>query len=144
MNKTLFAVSYLLSSKRFAGEVLKLFISQFGVPEYLTFDGAAEQCGKGALFMQQVIKHDIHKHLSEPHRHNENTVEEVIWEIRRRWFRLMISRNIPKRSWDYGLTWICELMQRTANIRFDTFSKSPFSIVLGDTPDINEYTDFTF
>ena len=45
-NKQLFAISYPLSSKRFAREALKLFITQFGVPEYLTFDGAAEQCGK--------------------------------------------------------------------------------------------------
>ena len=123
---------------------MKVFISQFGVPEYLTFDGAAEQCGKNTLFMKQVIKHDIKKHRSEPHRHNENAVEGVIREIRRRWYRLMLSRNIPRRLWDYGLTWICELMQRTVNSRFDTFNKTPFSIVLGDTPDISEYTDFTF
>ena len=56
----------------------------------------------------------------------------------------MLSRNIPKRLWDYGLTWICELMQRTVNSRFDTFSKTSFSIVLGDILDISEYTDFTF
>ena len=71
-------------------------------------------------------------------------MEGVIREIRRRWFRLMLSRNIPKRLWDYGLTWVCELMQRTVNSRFDTFNKTPFSIVVGDTPDISEYTDFTF
>ena len=79
-----FADSYPLSSKRFTGKALSLFISQFGVPEYLTFDGAADQCGKCTLFMKQVIKHGVHKLLSEPRIHNENAVEGVIREIRRR------------------------------------------------------------
>ena len=42
----MFAVSYPLTSKRYAGEDLKLFISQYGAPEFLTFDEAAEQCKK--------------------------------------------------------------------------------------------------
>ena len=69
-NKQLFAISYPLTSKRFAGEALKLFISQFGVPEYLTYDGATEQCGTKTLFHRQIVKHGIKKHLSEPHRPN--------------------------------------------------------------------------
>ena len=71
-------------------------------------------------------------------------MEGVIREIRRRWYRLILSRNIPKRLWDYGLTWVYELMQRTVNIRFDNFNKTIFSIVVGDTPNISEYTDFAF
>ena len=30
------------------------------------------------------------------------------------------------------------------NSHFDTFNKTLFSIVVGDTPDISEYTDFAF
>ena len=60
--------------------------------------------------MKQVINYGINKHISEPHRHNTNTVEGVIREICKRCFRLLLSQNIPKRLWDYGLTWICELI----------------------------------
>ena len=33
-------------------------------------------------------------------------------------------------------------MSRTVNSRFDTHSKNPHSIVVGETPDISEYVDF--
>ena len=35
-------------------------------------------------------------------------------------------------------------MQRMVNSRFDTHRKTPFEIVLDDTPDISEYMDFSF
>ena len=37
-----------------------------------------------------------------------------------------------------------KIIFRTVNSRFDTFNKTLFSIVVGDTPDISEYTDFAF
>ena len=64
-NKKMFAVSYLLISKKYAREALKLYISQYGAPEFLTFDGAAEQCKRGTLFMKQVSLHSIKHHISE-------------------------------------------------------------------------------
>ena len=45
--------------------------------------------------------------------------------------------NILNRHWDYGLEWVYSLMQRTVNSRFGTHRKTPFEIVLGDTPDIS-------
>ena len=69
-NKQMFAVSYPLTAKRFAGEALKLFISQFGVPEDLIFDSAIEQYGKGTFFMKQIVYRGMNKYLSESHRHN--------------------------------------------------------------------------
>ena len=41
-NKKMFAVSYPLISKKCTGKALKLFNSQYRVPGFLTFDGAAE------------------------------------------------------------------------------------------------------
>ena len=35
-------------------------------------------------------------------------------------------------------------MQRTVNSRFNTIDRTPYEIVLGDTPDISEYMDFAF
>ena len=55
----------------------------------------------------------------------------------------MLVKHISQRVWDYGINWVCEIMLRTVNSRFDTHSKTPYSIVVGDTPDISEYVDFT-
>ena len=54
-NKIMFAVSYPLISKEYAYEALKLFISQYGAPEFLTFDGAAEQCKRGTFFYETCL-----------------------------------------------------------------------------------------
>jgi len=55
----------------------------------------------------------------------------------------MLVKNIPQRMWDYGINWVCEIMLRTGNSRFNTHSKIPYSIVVSETPDISEYIDFT-
>ena len=55
----------------------------------------------------------------------------------------MLVKHIPQHRWDYGINWVCEIMSRTVNSRFDTHSKTPHSIVVGDIPDISEYVDFT-
>ena len=60
-------------------------------------------------FMQQVRKHHIDFHLTEPERCNQSRVEGVIREIRKKWFRVMMKRIVPKRLWDYGLTEVCIL-----------------------------------
>jgi len=81
-NKKMLAVSYPLISKKYAGEALKLFISQYNAPEFLTFDGAAEQCKRGTLFMKQASLHTLKHNIYEHFRPNQNAVEGVIREIR--------------------------------------------------------------
>ena len=94
--------------------------------------------------MKQIKKHSIKFHTIESEYHDQNAVEGVIREVRRRWFRLKNLNNTPNRLWDYGLQWVCDLMQRTVNLRFDTKNRTPYVIVLGDTPEISEYMDFAF
>ena len=45
-----------MTTKRDAGKALRTFIQKYGVPTYLTFDGAPEQVGDNTLFMEQVKK----------------------------------------------------------------------------------------
>ena len=85
------------------GDALKEFLTEFGVPDKIVMDGAAEQMGRRTTFMQQVRKHHIDFHLTEPERYNQSQVEGVIQEIRKKWFQVMMKRSIPKRLWDYGL-----------------------------------------
>lgn len=72
------------------------FSNDFGVPEYLTFDGAMAQMGKGTLFMKSIKKFDTMFHVSSPRRPNQNLVESTIREVKRKWYRLMLRKKVPK------------------------------------------------
>jgi hypothetical protein len=77
-HKALFAAIHPMDSKSKAGDVLRVFCQEFGVPDKLTFDGSKEQTNKGTEFMKQVHKNDIDYHVTEPEYHNQNPAEGVI------------------------------------------------------------------
>ena len=90
------------------GDTLNDFCHDFGVPENLTFDGALAQVGKNTPFMKTIRKHFINYHVSGPRRPNENPAEGAIREVKKRWYRIMMKKGVPRRLWDFGLVWICE------------------------------------
>ena len=123
---------------------LRVFCNEFGVPDHLILDGSLEQTGKRTEFMKQVRKHDIQVHLIEPERHNQSYAEGVVREIRRCWYRVMFKKRVPRRLWDYGFRWVCEVMQH-AHVRSHRIDGGvPLEITLGETVDISEYLDFGF
>jgi uncharacterized protein len=79
--KDLFCEIYPMATKDLAGEGLKEFISDYGVPEFLTFDGSKEQTKPKTEFMRQIRKHNIKYHVQEPQRSNQNAAEGVIREL---------------------------------------------------------------
>ena len=133
-----------MEHKSSAGQALKQFISDFSIPDRLVSDGAAEQVGKRTEFQSTVRKHAINHHVTEPHCHNQSKVEGVVWEIRKRWFRVMLKKKIPKRLWDYGINWVCEVMQCTASTSGDLSGRTALEQLTGETPEILEYLDSTF
>ena len=70
-NKGYFSKVYPLGNKSEAGDALKTFCAEFGVPEKLVFDGSKEQTGKNTEFMKQIKKHGIDFHIAKAERHNE-------------------------------------------------------------------------
>ena len=64
-----------MDKKSKAGDALRLFCQEIGVPERLTFDGSKEQTMKGTEFMKQVRTHNIDYHIAEADMHNQNQVE---------------------------------------------------------------------
>ena len=143
-NKDFFAVAYPITTKSEAGDALRQFIHEYGRPEKLTFDGSQEQCGRKTEFMTNVRKYSINYHVTEPHRPNHNFAEGVIREIRRKWFRVMVRKSVPQRLWDYGLQWVCDIQNRTANTARGLDGRCPLERITGDTVDISEYLDFGF
>ena len=110
-----FAAAYPMESKSLAGDALKEFITDYGVPNKIIMDGAGEQTGKRSTFMEQVWKHHIDYHVTKPEQYNQSRVKGVFREIRNKWFRVMTKKYMPRRLWDYGLRWVVEIMQRTAS-----------------------------
>ena len=143
-NESYFVKIYPMESKASAGRALRQFVRDFGVPEQLTSDGAAEQSKPNTEFVKNVRRYGIEHHLSEPQRPQQNRAESVIREVKRRWFRQMTKRRVPKRLWDYGIVWVSEVMSLTANSTFALDGRTPMEQITGETPDISEYLDFSF
>ena len=83
-NKQYFAKIYPMDSKGKAGDVLKIFCREFGIPDNLTFDGSKEQGEKNTEFMKQIRKHNIDYHIKEPYLHQQKPAEGVIHEVPRK------------------------------------------------------------
>ncbi len=64
-NGAYFATFYPMDSKKKAGDSLRVFRKEFGVPEILRHDGAKEMVGKRTEFQKQVRKNNITTHVSE-------------------------------------------------------------------------------
>jgi hypothetical protein len=141
-NKSFFAKVQSMEKKSLAGAALRQFIQDFGVPERLTFDGSGEQTGPKTKFMKDVRNHAIDYHVIEPNRPQQNQAETVICEVKKRWFRQMVKRKVPKPLWDYGIVWACEVMSSTSNSSFFLDGRTPMEQVTGETPGISEYLDF--
>ena len=56
----------------------------------------------------------------------------------------MLKKEVPKRLWDYGIKWVCEVMQRTASTSGDLSRRTALEQLTGETPKISKYLDFTF
>jgi hypothetical protein len=54
----------------------------------------------------------------------------------------MSSTNVPKRLGDYGVQWVCEIMQRTTSTSYHSHGRTAHEMITGDTPDISDYLEF--
>ena len=126
------------------GNSLRSFISEYGIPEHLTCDGAAVQTGRHTIFQKTIRKHQIKSHVSAAYRPNENPVEGSIREIKTRWYRLKAKKKVPDRLTDFGIKYIAETGNVIVNSSKYSNGRTPIEIITGDTPDISEFIDFGF
>ncbi len=75
------------------GDTLTQFTSDYGVPEHLTFDGAAMQTGSQPRFMKALRRYESKYLVSGPRRPNENPAEQSIHEAKKRWYRIMLKKR---------------------------------------------------
>ena len=126
------------------GQSLHDFSHDFGVPEHLTFDGYSAQVGKNTEFFKAVRKYKIDYHVSSPRRPNENPAEGTIRELKRRFYRVLVRKRVPRRLWDYLMTWICETNNLSVSSSKYANGRTAIEMITGETPDISEYLDFSF
>jgi hypothetical protein len=94
--------------------------------------------------LERIQNSNIQQHVSEPNMHNQSPAEGVVREIRRKWYRVMLKKNVPKLFWDYGLRWVCEIMSRTLTRTQRMNGGITSQNVTGETVDISNYLDFGF
>ena len=54
-----------------------------------------------------------------------------MWEIQKCWFRVMLKKKVPKRLWDYGIKWVCEVMQCTTSTSGDLSRRTALEQLTG-------------
>lgn len=126
------------------GNTLSEFISDYGIPDHLTFDGAAAQVGSQTRLMKLVKKNEINWHVSAPRRPNQNPAEGSIRELKKKFYRIKLKKGVSDRLWDYLVKWVCEINNVTVNSSRYAGGRTPMEIITGVTPDITEYLDFGF
>ena len=108
-NNAYFVKVHPMDSNRKAGDDLKILYQYFGVLEKLTFDGYKEQACKGTKFEKEAQRKCIDYQICETDLHNQNPVEGVIRELRRKWYCNMVKKRAPRQIWDYGESWLSEV-----------------------------------
>ena len=108
------------ANKENIGHILGAFISEYRVPEQLTYDGTAVQVGSKTIFQNHVRKHEIQTQRSAPQIPNESPYEGSIREIKRNWYQIQEKNNIPDRLWEYVIDYIYE----TENLMVNSYRYS--------------------
>ena len=133
---------YPLTTKGDIGQSLTDFTDDVGIPDNLMTDGALEAVGPKTEFSQEASRLKIRLRRTEPGRSNQNfAAEREIGELKKRWRNRMLKRRVPKRLWDYGMTYeshILNFIPRGRN------NRTGYEMVTGQTPDISEWLDFEF
>ena len=125
-----------------AGEKLKDFIDDIGVPHHLTADQAGEHHGPNTVFQETVRRHRIIMKWVEKGRHTQNhRAEREIGILRQRWRLKKAERNIPSRLWDYGMVYEGEVLSRISR---GITERPGLEEITGETVDLSEWLDFSF
>ena len=137
-----FTEVYPVDHRNKVAEALTDFAQDVGIPTDLRCDLAPEVTGRHTKFQEEVRRLKVRMTYSETGRSNQNHKAELeIRELKRRWRRKMIDKQVPKRLWDYGLRHaaaIMKLIPRGSN------GRTGYEEVTGITPDIAEWIDFDF
>ena len=118
------------------------FIHEVGIPHSIHSDDAKEEIL--GLFCKKMKKYEVHYSSTEPHSPWQNDAERKIAKIKRLGRYLIQSTNTPIRHWDLGYIHAAAITPVTASNHVDSLHRTPFEHVMGYTPDILEYSSFSW
>ena len=120
---------------------LQKFVAEVGRPRILKSGRAPETLGDHTPFNSFCRKFHIQCKYWETGRHEGNRAESAIRELKRRWKFDMYRKQVPHRFWDKALVYHGEILTLLSE-RQD--GKTGWEHVLGQTPDISNWLEFTF
>ena len=88
-NKYFFVEAYPIEKRSDCHEALDRFVRDYGASDVMQYDGAPEQVESHTKFQANMRKYDIKGHTTETKISNQNPVEGVIRELRKKWYRKM-------------------------------------------------------
>eukprot|EP00957_Ditylum_brightwellii_P079798 6069066-Ditylum_brightwellii.AAC.1 len=131
-----------MGSRKDAGDSLKQFIDDAGVPECMVTDGVTEFVGKNTDFVHEARKMRMRLCDSEQGQHKQNHHAECeICILAMCWKHQMKKKGVPRLLWDLCLMYESELLTRMAR---GHSRRSDYEEVTGNTPDISQWIDFEF
>jgi len=133
--------TYPLTTKAHAGHALSDFTHDVGVPAEMIIDNSLEQTAPGSAFMKLTKQMHISTKTTEPYSPWQNSAEDAIRELKRRWKRTRRRTGCSPRLWDYGHMYEARIMSRIAR---GHEGRTGYEQATGITPDISEDLDFEF
>ena len=78
---------------------------------------------------------------AEPERSNEiYNANIAIRDLNKRWHQNMVSKNCPRRVWDFGLKHTTKFIHMIPPAKLNVWTH--IEALTGETPDISEHLDF--
>ena len=141
-NRGNFATGSPLENKSDAPHALNKFFHKVGIPTEMLTDGAKEL--HIAQWSKHCKKHKIHHRQTEPHTPWQNPTESIGGIIKRKVRANMRDTNTPIRLWDYCWDYSVDIWSLTATNSPMLDGVTGFEKVMGYTPDISEYINFSW
>lgn len=124
------------------GHTFRLFIEFVGLPFSLHSDN--HNNFKEGLFKRLLRKFGVYSTYTEPHSPWQNRAEPAIGEVKRYARKIMQKTQTPLRLWCFCYEYSADLLSLCASGRYDLKGRTPYEAVMHYTPDISEYTSFTW
>ena len=98
---------------------------------------------KPSATISTVVLNDVPTTRTLVYKERHTTITSA--ELSERWLiGLIQATDTPKKFWDYGMRWVCQIQQRT-HLRSNRIDGGiPLEKLTGETQDISEYLDFGF
>ena len=124
------------------GHTLKLFIEFVGLPFSMHSDN--HKNFQERLFKRLLRRFGIYSIYTEPHSPWQNRAEPAIGEVKSYARSLMMKTNTPIRLWCFCYEYSADVLSLCASGRFELKGRTPYEAVMHYTPDISEYTSYTW